>query len=319
MKKNTNSKILIFLTLSVLLSSCKKDFKIIDIHISKLPNDKVILTKQVEYLIENHIVNTNPKSETNQIESNKRRNFSRNERDLLEMQEDKRKKVFITEYIKKNKSRENDINILNKEAEVYFEKNSYEIFMEEIKREAEEFKKSKEGKEFARELDEDIEKMIEKEEAEKKEFISNIKSKDVNCIASIIILKNNIDENIEKLIITSIVKFEFSHKNFYYIRSSHLLSQNEIFKSGSKLEIESTDIIELSKGYDEKLFNNHSSKNITISYYISASNRIGYINNMMMSKIKTSQLGEFKDIKTINEKMFGEKIYTTDITNLFNK
>ena len=38
-----------------------------------------------------------------------------------------------------------------------------------------------------------------------------------------------------------------------------------------------------------------------------------------MSKIKTSQLGEFKDIKTINEKMFGEKIYTTDITNLFNK
>lgn len=187
-------------------------------------------------------------------------------------------------------------------------------------------------------------------ENKKFEIISNenklikndeIEGENIKGIQSKISIQNNSNQLIEKSNLTIRIQYIFeNNKEFNYIKPYTFLPNNKLWKKNETLELNTNDVINNFSTSDEtKILKIHKPKKVTIEYYITAKNSIGY-NNLDKTKetiktdfynfngtydpktnAKTTEFGLFTSIilKENEIRGFGDKIFSADITDIWNE
>ncbi|MFV5694673.1 hypothetical protein ACM55G_04430 [Flavobacterium sp. LB3P122] len=144
-------------------------------------------------------------------------------------------------------------------------------------------------------------------------------------------IQNNSNQIIERSNLTVRIKYVFENdKEFNYVKSYTLLPSNKIWMKNETLEFDINDVVFFSASDEKKILTIHTPKNVTIEYYITAKNSIGYnsldkttetINTDFYAGGGGKYIGIFKSaILKENEILgFGDKILSNDITDLWNE
>ena len=153
-------------------------------------------------------------------------------------------------------------------------------------------------------------------------------------IKSIISIKNNSNQIIEKSNLTVLIKYTFENeKVFNYIKPYVLLANNKVWNKDETWNLNLNDVINFSATDEKKILNIHTPKNVTIEYYITAKNSINYTNlgktketlnleypnNFYSGTAKAFGIFTSKPLKEQEILGFGEKILSEDITELWNE
>jgi hypothetical protein len=175
----------------------------------------------------------------------------------------------------------------------------------------------------------DDEILIKKKEIKEELFAQKLKG-----ISSKISLQNNSNQIIENSSLTVLIKYTFENeKVFNYVKPYKLLSNNKVWKKDETLDFQLNDVINFSGTNEIKILKIHTPTNVTIEYYITARNSIDYNN---LGKNKETQYLEYpnefysgsakafgiftSDVLKENELLgFGDKIFSEDITDLWNE
>ncbi len=188
------------------------------------------------------------------------------------------------------------------------------------------------------------------EDFEDNEIENSVKKKffeeKLKGIQSKIRLKNNSNQIIENSNLTILIKYTFENeKVFNYIKPYALLENNKIWNINETLQLDFSDVInfartgkesdfvmDLSAADETKILKIHIPKNVTIEYYITAKNTIGY-NNLgktqetlylaYPNKFYTGTAKEFGIFTSTSLKEkeilgFGSKILSENITDIWN-
>lgn len=273
-----------------------------------MSNDEIVKSKEADenYKLKNASEGTFPKP----------KKYTREEIELQQFRNNQEQDQFVKNYISKHYKDRKEKELLEKEAIVEFN-NSYE------ERENEKLKKyilTDDFKKFSEKLDKSLNELEKKEKENKLNYIEKIKVQKNIAIKNRLCLINNTKENIEDLHITTIIKFKFSNKNIYYIKSIKGLNKKEIFKRETTFCTDISDIVNFSKGFNEKIFEIHKPDNIELKYYVTAKNSIGYTNNVNSNDLKLSILGNcivMEKNQSLDDEIYGENIYSKNITDFF--
>lgn len=175
---------------------------------------------------------------------------------------------------------------------------------------------------------------------ESKKRIDEIFHEKLKGIQSKIRIQNNSNQIIEKGNLTIRIKYIFENdKEFNYIKPYNLLPNNKIWKKNKTLELNINNVINFSIGDETKILKIHTPKKVTIEYYLTAKNSIGY-NNLdkteetintnfynfngtydARTNAKTTEFGLFTSAALKENEIlgFGDKILSEDITDLWNE
>ncbi|WP_333853769.1 hypothetical protein [Epilithonimonas sp.] len=292
----------------IIFQSCSKDISISKVDVSKMNSDEIIKSKEAD---ENYKIKNAPKGT---FPTPKK--FTRDEIELQQLRNKQEQEEFVKNYVLKHSKERKEKELLKKEAIVEFN-NSYED------RETEKLRRyvlTDDYKNFSEELDNSLKELEKKEKENKLNYIAKIKKQKNIAVKSSLCLMNNTLENIEYLTITTVIKFKFSNRNIYYIKSINGLNDKNIFKKQTTFCTEISDVISFAKGFNEKIFEIHKPDNIELKYFVNAKNSIGYTNNINPSDVKISILGNcvvMEKNQDIDEKIYGENVYSKNITDFF--
>lgn len=167
-----------------------------------------------------------------------------------------------------------------------------------------------------------------------------LKKEKLKGIQSKISIRNNSNQLIESCILTTLIKFNFGNEEtFNYIKIHSIKDYSKLseknWKTNETLDLDFSDVINFSVGEEKGVLKIHNPKNVTIEYYIKATNSVGYSNFYNPNKISFGRTGDDysswagrEDIfGTFNSKLlkekeilgFGDKILSEDITDLWNE
>lgn len=179
------------------------------------------------------------------------------------------------------------------------------------------------------ELDDYFNKKI-REEEERQNKMKNdfLKITNLKGINSNIEIKNKTKEVIENSFLTVQIIFKFKKKKYSYSKPYSLLGKNETWKPDETFTFNLNDITSFAIG-NSKVLDIHTPENVTIEFYLTAKNSVGYQNLQKgvkelresgFYKDKEFSYGKFSE-KILSEKEtlgFGEKIFDENITDLWN-
>lgn len=164
-----------------------------------------------------------------------------------------------------------------------------------------------------------------------------------NGISSKLTLKNNTNQNIEYAKIMTLISYQYPNQVIYYSfpkeivkRKNNLKNEEnieiEIWKKNDKIEIEIPNIFDYAIDYQKfkNILNIHEPESVHIDFYISYSNSVGLKNFKKEFKYESFDVpnrsialsyGAYQNFAfSPNEKkMFGELIYSQDISDVIKK
>ena len=179
------------------------------------------------------------------------------------------------------------------------------------------------------ELDDYFNEKIRKEE-ERQDKMKNdfLKITNLKGINSNIEIKNKTEEVIEIAFLTVRIIFKFKNKDYSYSKPYSLLGKNETWKADETFNFNLNDITSFAIG-NSKVLDIHIPENVTIEFYLTAKNSVGYQNLQKevkelrengFYKNKEFSYGKLSE-KILSEKEilgFGEKIFDENITDIWN-
>lgn len=145
-------------------------------------------------------------------------------------------------------------------------------------------------------------------------------------------LKNNLGQNLETGIITTVITFKYPNRQFYYFHSVPFLDNKSLWKNKDVKLIQISNVFDYAYDYKryKEILQMHSPKNINIEYFISISNSVGYSNYQKTSNLYeyienplrgyAINFGAFRD-KNFSENdilNFGVKVHDEDINKALN-